>query len=233
MSETVHDRTLALIGATGLERLKASTVCVLGVGGVGSYAIEGLARAGIGSLVIVDPAKVDVTNINRQIIALHSTVGRYKVEVSGERIHDINPEIRVTAHSVCACRGNLPGMIPESCGYIIDAMDSVAAKVDVALYARDNGIPLISCMGTGNKLDPAGFLITDISATKVCPLAKKMRTELKKAGIDKLTVLYSEELPKGKRDQCISSISFVPASAGLRLAGHVIRSLLGIAEGDV
>ena len=209
---------------------------VLGVGGVGSHCIEALARSGVGRLILVDNDKVSLTNINRQSIAYHSTIGRYKTEVMKERIADICPETQVTTHETFILPENLEEIFKERPDYIIDAIDTVTAKIALAQKALECGIPIISSMGTGNKLHGEMFEIADISKTSVCPLCK-VRKELKARGIRHLKVLYSKEMPvdvsdreteedAGRRRALPGSISFVPPVAGLLIAGEAIRDLL-------
>lgn len=233
---TEYSRTELLIGKEGIERLKQASVMVFGVGGVGSHCIEALARSGVGRLILIDNDTVSMTNINRQSIAYHSTIGRYKTEVMKERIHDICPEIEVVTYEMFVLPDNLPELLEEDVDYIVDAIDTVAAKLAIAELAKEKQIPLISSMGTGNKLHPEMFEITDIYKTSVCPLCKVMRKELKARGVRKLKVLYSKEIPvdtsgrlteeeKGCRRSIPGSISFVPPVAGLLIAGEVIREL--------
>lgn len=218
-----YERTIRIIGEDGLKRLSACSVLVFGAGGVGSFVCEGLARAGIGALTIVDRDTVDITNINRQIIALHSTIGRPKAALMAERIRDIDPDCRVTAKELFFLPGDTTDDIDfASYDYVIDAVDTVAAKIYIIQRAREAGVPVISSMGTGNKLDGGAFRITTIEKTKVCPLAKVMRRELKKRVIENVKVLYSEEEPRSRG----GSISFVPSVAGLLIAGEVVRDLL-------
>ena len=237
-------RTGLLIGEEGLTRLASSTIAVFGVGGVGSHCIEALARCGAGRLILIDNDTVSLTNINRQSIAYHSTVGRYKTQVMKERILDINPDARVITFETFVLPDNLSPLldsIPCLSGadkpidYIIDAIDTVTAKLAIVQYANDHGIPLISSMGTGNKLHGELFEITDITKTSVCPLCRVMRRELKKRGIAHLKVLYSREEPltpvieseeAGNRRSAPGSISFVPPAAGLLIAGEAVRDLL-------
>lgn len=232
-------RTELLIGAEALERVRNASVMVFGVGGVGSHCIEALARCGVGKLILIDNDTVSVTNINRQSIASHSTVGRYKTEVMKERIADICPDIRVETHELFVLPDNLDSLFAEKPDYIIDAIDTVTAKLALTELAQRLEIPIISSMGTGNKLHPELFEITDLSKTSVCPLCKVMRRELKARGIYHLKVLYSKEKPvdvserdageeKGQRRALPGSISFVPPAAGLLIAGEVIRELAGI-----
>lgn len=229
-------RTELLIGAEGLENLRNATVMVLGVGGVGSHCIEALARSGVGRLILVDNDKVSQTNINRQSIAYQSTVGEYKTKLMKDRIYDINPAADVVTYETFVLPENLQEIFKKKVDYIVDAIDTVTAKLALAEYAKEHEIPLISCMGTGNKLHPEMFEITDISKTSVCPLCKVMRKELKNRGIYHLKVLYSKEKPidtsgadtgedKGVRRSLPGSIAFVPPVAGLMIAGQVIREI--------
>lgn len=237
----IHEfsRTELLIGEDGLERLANATVMVLGVGGVGSHCIEALARSGVGTLILVDNDKVSLTNINRQSIAYLSTVGDYKTKLMKDRIDDINMRTNVYTYETFVLPENLQTIFERPVDYIVDAIDTVTAKLAVAEYAKVHDIPLISCMGTGNKLHPELFEITDISKTSVCPLCKVMRKELKERGIYHLKVLYSKEKPvdtsardtekeKGMRRALPGSISFVPPVAGLLIAGEVIREIAGV-----
>ena len=232
-------RTELLLGVEGIAMLKNAKVMVFGVGGVGSHCIDALARCGVGNLVLIDNDTVSMTNINRQSIAYHSTIGRYKTEVMKQRIADICPETKVVTYERFIGRDNLDDILAEKPDYIIDAIDTVTAKLALVEKAAEYGIPLISSMGTGNKLHAELFEITDISKTSVCPLCKVMRKELKNRGIKKLKVLYSKEQPvdvSGKSTgedtgmrRCIpGSISFVPPVAGLLLAGYVVRELTGV-----
>ncbi len=237
----IHEfsRTELLIGEEGLKRLASATVMVLGVGGVGSHCIEALARSGVGTLILVDNDKVSRTNINRQSIAYLSTVGDYKTKLMKDRIDDICPSINVFTYETFILPENIHEIFERKVDYIVDAIDTVTAKLAVAVYAKEHQIPLISCMGTGNKLHPELFEITDISKTSVCPLCKVMRKELKERGIHHLKVLYSKERPidtlarstgedKGMRRSLPGSISFVPPVAGLLIAGEVIREIAGV-----
>ena len=218
-----------LIGQENLDKLAAARVLVFGVGGVGGYVCEALCRGGVGRIDIVDKDVVDVTNINRQIIATHETVGRPKVEVCRERMLSINPDVKVDARQCF--------YLPERAGefdfgaydYVVDAVDNVTAKIDIICNARAAGVPVISSMGTGNKLDPTMFKIADIEKTKVCPLAKVVRKELRKRGVFGVKVLYSEEEPRkplSDDTRTPASISFVPSAAGLIIAGRVILDIL-------
>ena len=216
-------RSIGLLGEEGMEKLNHSSVIVFGVGGVGSYTVEALARAGVGSITVVDNDVVDITNINRQLIALHSTVGMDKVSVAKSRIEDINPLCKVTAIKEFYDENSSIDL--TAFDYIIDCIDSVQSKLTLAEIAVKNNIKIISAMGTGNKLEPNKLKITDISKTSYCPLAKKMRVELRKRGINHLKVVYSTEEPKC-RNVPPSSVSFVPSVAGLMMAGEVVRDLI-------
>ena len=224
-----HVRTATLLGEDAIEKLNHSRVLVIGVGGVGSYTVEALARAGVGTLAIVDGDVVAPSNINRQLIALHSTVGRDKVEVARERILDINPDARVIAKKLFVTEDEIPTLLSDGYDYVVDAIDSVKSKVALAVYCEKEGIPLISSMGTGNKIDPTKFEIADIYKTSVCPLARAVRTELKKRGVKHLKVLFSKEIPELRgevRERGPASCSFVPSVAGLILAGEVIKDTI-------
>ena len=224
-------RTEQLLGAPALERLRRAHVAVFGIGGVGGHAAEALARSGVGAITLVDSDRVALSNCNRQIIALHSTLGQYKTEAMARRILDINPLAQVFSRPVF--------YLPETAGqfdfsqydYVVDAVDTVSAKLALAEAARDAGTPLISAMGAGNKLDPTAFRVADIAETSVCPLARVMRRELKKRGISHLKVVYSREQPQppagdgDPRRQAPGSVAFVPPVMGLILAGEVIREL--------
>ena len=232
-------RTELLIGEEGMRHLAEATVMVLGVGGVGSHCIEALARSGVGTLILVDNDIVSLTNINRQSIAYHSTIGEYKTKLMKERIADINRNAKVYTYETFVLPENIQEIFQYKVDYIIDAIDTVSAKLAIVQYATAHGISMISCMGTGNKLHPELFEITDISKTSVCPLCKVMRKELKNRGIQHLKVLYSKEKPidisdkfteedKGMRRVIPGSISYVPPVAGLLLAGEVIREIAEI-----
>ena len=215
-----------LIGEDGVNRLRQSSVIIFGVGGVGSYVTEGLARAGIGSITVVDKDCIDITNINRQIPALHSTVGRPKAEVIAERIRDINPECMVVAEECFFLPDTADRFDFSEYDHVIDAIDNVTGKIALAEKAVREGTPIISSMGTGNKLDPTAFRVADIEKTRVCPLARVMRHELRKRGVHGLKVVYSEEEPVKTGSRTPGSVSFVPSVAGLIIAGEVIKSLL-------
>lgn len=230
MSEQ-FSRTELLIGKEGLNKLKNAKVAIFGIGGVGSYVVEGLARVGVGSFILVDNDDVALSNLNRQIIATQKTIGKQKVEVAKERILDINPNAKVKIYKEFFMP-DTEGIIDDSVSYIVDAIDTVTAKIELVLRANNLSIPIISSMGTGNKLDPTRFEVTDIYKTSVCPLAKVMRKELKSRGIKKLKVVYSKEEPikikkdETKQKQVPGSISFVPSVAGLIIAGEVVKDII-------
>jgi len=222
-----------LLGEDALTRLASSRVIVFGIGGVGGYVVEGLARAGIGRLDLVDKDVVSLSNINRQIIALTSTVGQYKADVAAARVRDINPSCEVTTYNTFYLPENKDMFDFSMYDYIVDCVDTVTAKLLIIENAKSAGVPVISSMGTGNKTDPSRFKISDIFKTSVCPLAKVMRRELKKRGIDKLKVVYSDEEPivpsVRKRESgkdVPSSCSFVPSVAGLIISGEVVKDLI-------
>lgn len=225
------NRTEALIGKESLEKLQTSNIVVFGLGGVGSYVVEGLVRAGIQSICIIDRDIVDVTNINRQLIADTKTVGKNKVDVQEERILKINPVAKVTKLKEFVNKDNIEELMNNILNknghidYVVDAIDTVSSKLEIIKYCNKNNIKIISCMGTGNKLDASKFEITDIYKTSVCPLAKVIRKELKKLNIPKLTVLYSKEEPRETNINTPASISFVPSVAGLLIAGKVVQDL--------
>lgn len=225
-----------LLGADAMQRLAEAHVIIFGIGGVGSYAAEGLARAGVGALTLVDSDTVGQSNLNRQLCALHSTVGQFKSDVMARRIADINPECKVISLPELYNEERKERFFSQRYDYIIDAIDLVSCKLSLIQTALARGIPIISAMGTGNKLDPTQFRITDISKTSGCHLARIMRRELRARGIEHHTVLYSQELPQkpaeletpppGRRT-IPGSVSWVPSCAGLMLAGHVVRELTG------
>lgn len=226
------ERQNALIGEEATAKLALAHVLLFGVGGVGSYACEALARAGIGRLTLVDDDNVSLTNLNRQLIATRSTLGQSKVEVAKMRIHDINPDCQVTPLCVRATEENLPTLLDEiKPDFILDAIDSVKAKVALAVWAKEHGVPLIASMGMGNKLDPTKITLADLSKTEICPLARAVRTRLKKHGILHLPVVFSRELPVKVEPSTPSSISFVPSVAGLMMAGYAVRSLITEGKG--
>ena len=244
-------RTELLLGKDAMERLTNAKVAVFGIGGVGGYVCEALVRSGIGSFDLIDDDKVCLTNLNRQIIATRKTVGQYKVDVMKQRMLDINPEVQVETHKCFFLPENAEEFPFQEYDYVIDAVDTVTAKLEIILQAKKYNVPVISCMGAGNKLDASQFRVADIYKTKMCPLAKVMRRELKKRGVRKLKVVYSEEKPIRPmedmsiscRNHCIcppgaahkcterrdipGSVAFVPAVAGLVLAGEVVKDLAG------
>lgn len=228
-------RTELLLGGENMEKLKNSRVAVFGIGGVGGFAAEALARTGVGALELFDMDTVSMTNINRQIIATLDTVGRYKTEVMKERIAQINPSAEVTAHNCFFLPDNSADFDFSRYDYVVDAVDTVTAKIELVLKCRENGVPIISSMGAGNKLDPTKFEVADIFETSVCPLARVMRTELRKRGVERLKVVYSKEPPltPPSNENCgkktvPGSIAFVPSVAGLIMAGEVIKDICGI-----
>ena len=237
----IHEfsRTELLIGEEALGKLRRTTVLVLGVGGVGSHCIEALARSGVGRLILVDNDKVALSNLNRQIIATLDTVGRYKTQVMKERILSINPQAAVETRECFFLPENADEFDFSSYSYVVDAVDTVTAKLELVVRAKEAGVPVISSMGAGNKLDPTRFEVTDIYQTSVCPLARVMRRELKARGIQDLKVVYSreeaqkpekslmtEEDSASRRRSVPGSVSFVPSVAGLIAAGEVIRDLI-------
>lgn len=249
MKQHSLSRTELLIGKQSLEKLKQSTIVIFGVGGVGSFALEAVARSGIGNIIIVDDDTVCLTNINRQIQATFKTIGKPKVEVLKQRVLDINPNCNIKAYQVFVTDDNIPDIIPENTDYVIDAIDTVSSKISLVVWCKRNNINIISCMGTGNKLDPTQFKVSDIYDSKMCPLAKVMRHELRKREIKSLKVVYSEEVPKkpkidevvtckegcvcsGGSKKCLAkrqipaSISFVPPVAGMILGGEAIKSII-------
>lgn len=234
----MFSRTAMLLGEEGVEKLAQSRVAVFGIGGVGGYVVEALVRAGVGAIDIIDNDDVCESNLNRQIIATRSNMGRRKVDACEERIRDINPECRVNK-SACFYLPQTAGDFRfEEYSYVVDAIDTVTGKIQLVMQAKEAGVPIISCMGTGNKLNPTQLEVADIYKTSVCPLAKVMRRELKKRNIDKLKVVYSKEEPKkpdvpqpleedGTLKRSIpGSVSFVPSVAGLIIASEVIKDLV-------
>ena len=225
MSER-FSRTELLIGKENVERLGRARVAVFGVGGVGGCAVEALVRSGVGTLDLIDADVVSLSNVNRQIIATEKTVGRAKVDVAKERALEINPDIKVNIYKIF--------YLPETAGqfdftlydYVVDAIDTVTGKLGLIMQAKEAGVPVISCMGAGNKLDAAAFRVEDIYRTSVCPLAKVMRRELKKRGVKDLKVVYSKEEPIQNPTGAIGSVSFVPSVAGLMIAGEVVRDFI-------
>lgn len=237
MSLNEFCRTELLIGEEGIEKLHNSKVIVFGIGGVGSFVVEALTRAGVGNLILVDNDTICISNLNRQIHATQATVGNVKVEAMKARVLSINPNCNVEAKQEFITADNIQEIIPEDIDYVVDAIDTVTSKLALAEYCYKNDIKLIASMGTGNKMDPTQFRVTDVFKTKVCPLAKVMRTELRKRGVKKLKVVYSEEIPmvpnKGRavpsqKRQTPGSISFVPPVAGMIIGGEVIKDLTGL-----
>lgn len=223
-----YQRTEKLIGKQGIDKLKSSKVLVFGVGGVGGFTVEALARAGVGRIDVVDGDTVSESNINRQIIALYSTIGQPKVDVIKKRVNDINPDIQVNAFNMFYLPENESEIDFGAYDYIVDAVDTVSAKISIAEQSKNAGVPVISAMGAGNKLDATKFEITDIYKTEGCPLARVMRKELRARGIDRLPVVYSKEPPikQTGEDKTPGSISFVPSVAGLLIAQKVITDLI-------
>ena len=244
MTEQIFSRTAMLIGKDGVEKLRRSSVAVFGVGGVGGYTVEALARSGVGTFHLIDNDTVSESNLNRQIIATTKTIGRLKVEVAKERILEINPNANVFIYPTFFLPENADNFDFTKFDYVVDAIDTVTGKLEIIVRADAAGVPVISAMGAGNKMDPTAFEVTDIYKTSVCPLAKVMRRELKKRGIRKLKVVYStetamkplepdetkseeaEETTMGKKRATPGSMSFIPGVAGLILAGEVIKDLL-------
>ncbi len=234
-----YSRTALLLGEAGMQKLKNARVAVFGLGGVGGYVVEALARCGIGSLELVDHDTVSLTNLNRQLLATRSTIGKFKAEAARDRVLDIDPDIQVTARIAFFSPDTAQQFDFSGYSYVVDAIDTVTGKLALVTAAQAAGVPIISCMGTGNKLDPSKFQIADITKTSVCPLARIMRKECAKRGIRHLKVLFStedpispdpalastEELPEGRR-ALPGSVSFVPSAAGLMIAGEVIKDLI-------
>ncbi len=228
-------RTAMMLGSGAVERLHKAKVAVFGIGGVGGYAVEALARAGVGELHLIDADRVSLSNINRQIVALHSTVGQYKTEAARDRILDINPEAKVFCYNIFFGEDNASRFDFSSFDYIVDCIDSLSSKILLISLAKEANTDIISAMGAGNKLDPTKFLVSDISKTEVCPLARAVRIALRKKGINHLKVVYSKELPAVKEtdadaEKCDGksapgSISFVPSVMGLIIAGEVIKDI--------
>lgn len=249
--ENQFSRTQLLLGWEAMERLAGARVAVFGIGGVGGYVCEALVRSGVGAFDLIDNDKVSLTNLNRQIIATRKTLGRYKTEVMKERMLDINPDADICIHSCFFLPENAQEFHFETYDYVVDAVDTVTAKIEIILQAQKAGVPVISSMGAGNKLEAGGFRAADIYETKMCPLAKVMRRELKKRGVKKLKVVYSEEEPRkpvyketedgaaedrslpeegeicAGRREIPGSVAFVPSAAGLVIAGEVVKELAG------
>lgn len=226
-------RTQMLLGTEAILQLKNSKVAVFGIGGVGGYVVEALARSGVGAIDLIDHDKITMSNINRQIIATHSTIGQYKTDVMKNRILDINPECKVEVHKCFYLPENKDKFDFKNYSYIVDAVDTVTAKIQLVVQAKEAGTPIICSMGTGNKLNPMEFEVTDLSKTSVCPLAKVMRKELKSKGIQNVKVLYSKEVPikpsnneGNTRKITPGSVAFVPSAAGLIIASEVVKDLI-------
>lgn len=248
---TQFSRTELLLGKVGMEKLAGARVAVFGIGGVGGYVCEALVRSGVGAFDLIDDDKVCLTNINRQIIATRKTVGKYKVDVMQERMQEINPDVKVQVHKCFFLPENAAKFPFAEYDYVVDAVDTVTAKLELIMKAKEAGVPIISSMGAGNKLDASQFKVADIYQTRVCPLAKVMRRELKKRGVEKLKVVYSEEMPTrpvedmtiscrtncicppGAKHKCTErrdipgSVAFVPSVVGLIIAGEVVKDLTG------
>ena len=229
-------RTEMLIGNEGMEKLSKSKVAVFGLGGVGSFVCEGLARSGIGNFVLVDFDKIDKSNINRQLIATTKTVGKYKVDLMKERILEINPDAKVEVYREFYMADSESDIITEDLSYAVDCVDTIIAKIAIICKCNELDVPVMSSMGTGNKLDPSLFEVADIYETSICPLARIMKKDLKKRNIEKLKVVYSPEMPINTNDHAINqnrkfkvkgSVSFVPSVAGLMIAGEVIKDIAG------
>jgi tRNA threonylcarbamoyladenosine dehydratase len=251
MAQHSLSRTELLIGKDALDKLKGSKVVVFGIGGVGSYTVEALARSGVGKLVLVDDDTICLTNINRQIHATTKTISKSKVETMKERVLQINPRCEVITFETFVKEDNIEEIIGEDADYVVDAIDTVSSKIALVVWCKQHDVRIMSCMGTGNKLDPTKFRVADIYKTKVCPLSKVMRYELRKRNVDSLKVVYSEELPmKPKLDEVITckegcvctggtkkctirrqipgSNAFVPPVAGMIIAGEVIKDITGV-----
>lgn len=248
---TQFSRTELLLGKAGMEKLAGARVAVFGIGGVGGYVCEALVRSGVGAFDLIDDDKVCLTNINRQIIATRKTVGKYKVDVMQERMQEINPDVKIQVHKCFFLPENAAEFPFSEYDYVVDAVDTVTAKLELIMKAKEAGVPIISSMGAGNKLDASQFKVADIYQTRVCPLAKVMRRELKKRGVEKLKVVYSEEMPTrpvedmaiscrtncicppGAKHKCTErrdipgSVAFVPSVVGLIIAGEVVKDLTG------
>ena len=229
-------RTELLVGKEGIDKIQKVKVAIFGIGGVGSFVTEGLVRAGVKKFVLIDNDKVCLTNLNRQIIATRKTIGQYKVDVMKERILEINPDAEVETYKEFFMPGSNLNIIKKDLDYVVDCIDTVTAKIEIVVQCKNLNIPIISAMGTGNKLDPSKLEITDIYKTNICPLAKVMRKELRKRNIDSLKVIYSKEEPikpynipgceSEHKKQTPGSVSFVPSVAGLTIAGEIIRNII-------
>ena len=233
MEENQFERTALLLGKASVEKLAEKRVAVFGVGGVGGFVCEGLVRAGIGAIDIVDKDTVAISNINRQLIALHSTVGKNKVDVLEERLKDINKDLIIKKYKCFFLPETSDTFDFREYDYVVDAIDTVTGKIELILKANEAGVPIISAMGAGNKLDPTAFQVSDIYKTSVCPLARVMRRELKKRGVEKLKVVYSKEEPikpqfEEGEEVVPGSVSFVPPALGLIIAGEIVKDLIRV-----
>ena len=229
----LFSRTELLIGKEAVEKLKKSKVAVYGIGGVGSYVVEGLVRAGIGHIILVDYDKYDITNINRQLGAMHSTIGKYKVDVMKQRCLDINPNLKIEAYRPDEINGGETTIVDSSITYVVDAIDTMTNKIKLIEKAKAENIKIITATSVGNKLDATQFEVSDIYKTSVCPVCKILRKELKSRKIKDLKVVYSKELPKKNEngDKTLGSISYVPSVMGLIVAGEVIKDIIGVKNG--
>lgn len=235
MEESQFSRTELLLGEKSVEKLAKKRIAVFGVGGVGGFVCEGLVRAGIGEIDIIDKDTVAVSNLNRQLIALHSTVGQNKVDVLEKRLKDINPKLILRKYKCFFLPETSDNFDFKQYNYVVDAIDTVTGKIELVLKAEEVGVPIISAMGAGNKLDPTAFQVADIYKTSVCPLARVMRRELKKRGIEKLKVVYSKEEPVkpvfAEGEETVpGSVSFVPSVMGLIIAGEIVKELLSLSD---
>ena len=235
MEDKFKERTKIVIGNDGIKKLQDAKVIVFGLGGVGSFVVESLVRAGIGHLTLVDFDTVDITNLNRQLPALHSAIGMYKTDVLEKRIKDINPKIDLKCHTCIYDENTSESLLSGDYDYVVDAIDMMSSKIHLIESCYKKGLNIISSMGMGNKLDPTKIQISDIHKTEMCPLAKIIRREAKKRGIKKLTVVYSTEKPRktgldiedGKTKRVNGSVSFVPSCAGLVISSYIVRKLIG------
>ena len=235
MEESQFSRTELLLGEKSVEKLAKKRIAVFGVGGVGGFVCEGLVRAGIGEIDIIDKDTVAVSNLNRQLIALHSTVGQNKVDVLEKRLKDINPKLILRKYKCFFLPETSDNFDFKQYNYVVDAIDTVTGKIELVLKAEEAGVPIISAMGAGNKLDPTAFQVADIYKTSVCPLARVMRRELKKREIEKLKVVYSKEEPVkpvfAEGEETVpGSVSFVPSVMGLIIAGEIVKELLSLSD---
>lgn len=224
--EEIYQRTELVIGKENVNNLKKSKVCICGIGGVGSYVLEALVRAGIGTIVIIDKDVVDITNINRQLVATVDNVGKDKVEEAKKRINSINPSIQVIAIKDYIDSTNVDRYIETDCDYVVDAIDSVESKISLIKRCKQIGIRIISSMGMANRLEPLKIKVADISKTEVCPLAKVVRKRLKEEGINKVKVVFSTEIAVKTKEKTLGSTSFVPATAGLIIASEVVKDII-------